>query len=266
MAGLPGLALSFIIFAVREPKRTKAAPEAGPERGALLAQFRRFPAFYACHFGGFTLMAVIYSGWNSWAPAFLMRTYGWSPPQAGMIMGSLALGAGACGLLGSGSLVDWLFRRGVRDAHFRVYVVATLVMAGAGAVAALSRDVRVVCAAIFVAGVIGAYMGVAAAALQIVTPAALRGRMSTIFLFVYTVVSYAVGPLFIPFLTEQVFHNQAAMPLAITWHFALFGGLACVVFLLGLAPLRRAMAESAPLSQSNPIKVAKLSSGARGVR
>jgi MFS family permease len=242
MTGLPGLALGFLVFAVSEPVRSQEKLKSHAGVADVVAQLKAHPGFYACHFIAFTLMSVVYAGWNSWAPSFLMRMRHWPVSRVGLTMGAIAVAAGAVGLLGSGTLVDFLYRRGVRDAHMRVYVLGALLMAATGIIAVTTPTPWLMYAAMFVMGVIGAYAAVAAAVLQIVTPAEMRGRMSTLFLMIYIVVSNAIGPLTVPFLTEKVFRDPATLPQAIALHFAVFGGLAAVTFFLGLKPLRRAMA------------------------
>jgi MFS family permease len=245
ITGAPGLLLGLLVFAVTEPRRAKPPPRAASATG-VLGQFRAHPGFYASHFAAFTLMSVVYAGWNGWGPSFLMRIHGWPVARVGLTMGAVSVAGGTVGLLLSGALVDWLYRRGVRDAHLRIYVFGALGMAAAGVSAALARSDWVLYASMFLVATIGAYAAVAAAVLQIVTPAQMRGRVSTIFLLIYTVVSNAVGPLSIPFMTEKVFHDPAKMPVAIATHFVVFASLAALTFLAGLKPLRRAMASVAP--------------------
>jgi len=240
----PGFILAFLVFVISEPPRTQRTALEKTQGIGLVAQLRRYPGFYLCHFGGFAILCVVAQAWNSWSPTMLVRTLGWSVPQAGGLLALLSV-TGVIGQLGAAAIADALLRRGVTDAHFRIYMIGSLIIAVAGVVTALaarSGAVWLMSGAIVVVYVCMNFIAVAASALQIVTPAHLRGQMSTVFLLIYNVLGYGLGPFVVAMFTEYVFHDPAKIALSIAWSFAIFGPIAALLFALGLRPFRRAMA------------------------
>ena len=251
ITGAPGLLLSGLAFLITEPVRT--VPRLKAETGdGLLAQLVRHRTFYACHFVGFSAFNVVAQGWNSWAPSLLARTLGWEIPRIGATLGLLTITGALTGQFIVAALADGLFSRGVRDAHLRIYVVVGLVAAVAGptmVAAAGAGSIWLMYGAIIVIQGTIAFLAVAAAALQIVTPTHLRGRMSTLFLLVYNIAGYGLGPLTVAAFTQYLFHDSRKLGLALACNFATFGLLTAAVLLVGLKAYRRAVDSIAPLAR-----------------
>lgn len=246
LVGVAGLLLAPLIYTVPEPMRqVRHAGEAETvpfsEVFAWLVANRRF---YIGHFVGFGFASMV--GWSVvlWAPTFFMRHHGWSIQQTALSVGSLSLIVGLPGTLIMGYVVDRWFARGRHDAHLLFYAGATLVSAllVAGMVQAESATMSLICLGAF--NFFCNFIGLSAAALQIVTPARMRGRVSASFLLVYNLMGFGLSPMVVAFMTDYVFRNDALIGYSI-----LASVLACalpsVLMLLHAAPRMRVLAEAA---------------------
>lgn len=241
VTGLPGFVLAFLIFAVPEPMRATDDSDApAPGWKDVFGFMAPRWAFFACHFIGFSsVMALVYAR-LAWSPTFLMRRFDWKVADAGVALAGFGLAFGTVALLTGGMIVDRMVQRGWSDAHFRYYVVGGLVMTFGGAAAYLMPD-PVSFFVLYVAPSFFLGMGaIGASAIQMVTPAAMRGRVSAIYLLVVSLVGMTLGPAAVGFLTDRVFADPTAIHLSLSAMFAVLGSIATIAFFLGLRPMRDA--------------------------
>lgn len=245
VTGAPGLILAFTVFLVREPpRRDKIADEWIKRRGAIAALrdfLRGRGRFYVLHITGFSLFAIVTTGFAAWLPTYLMRTFQWPVERVGLTLGLVTLTAGVTGPLAVGWLTDYLFRRGVKDAHLRIYVWGTLVVGALAVIATLSRNEAVVIAAIWLEKGIVSFIGIAAAALQLTTPNQFRGQISAIFLFFYNIVGIGVGATMIAAISDFGLGGPEHIGTAMAISFIIVCPIASLLLACGLAPMRRAV-------------------------
>jgi MFS family permease len=239
IVGAPGLILSFLIFAVAEPKRTSTRNDT-PTFGAL----RRFAganaAFLSSHMAGFALLLAIAYGNLAWLPTILQRYHGLSLGQAGVSLAVVMAVAGIFGNLLNGGAVDLLYKRGYRDAHLRYYGGCSVVIAlfAAGSMTAGSATVYLML--LIPVMVLAQLSGVAAAAIQITTPNLLRGKMSAVYLLVVNLFGMMVGPSAVAAIAKLgVTGSRLNIALGVLSVTA--ATLAAVCFAFGLGPMRRAI-------------------------
>lgn len=249
LTGLPGLVLGVLVFLVREPQRRgRLAAMQGHEDGPGKSSILRFMAprrgFYIAHILGFSFFNLMAAGYVNWAPSFLMRTYHWPVQRVGLVLGLMSLTCGVSGMLGSGFVVDRLFRRGLHDAHLRYYAWGSAICAAAGAGATLAPNVALALAGMVVVQLIIPFIAVAAAALQITTPNEYRGRISALFLFVYNIVGFGLGPSIMAGISDFGLGGHGSIGPAMALTFAIFGPLTALTFALGTRPMRRAVASA----------------------
>jgi len=244
ITGAPGVVLAFLVFLVREPARKGRLHATSTKAGLgdLIPFLRGRWGFYAAHIAGFSLFNLMVAAYVAWTPTFLMRKFGLSPAETGFTLGGLSLVCGVAGMLGSGFLVDRLFRRGLKDAHLRYYAVGTALCGIAGVSAMLVPTLSLALACMTVVKVISPFIAVAATALQITTPNEYRGQVSALFLFVYNIVGFGLGPSIVAGVSDFVVGGgRGDIGLAMALTFAVFTPLAVAAFVLGLAPMRRAV-------------------------
>ena len=150
IAGLPGLLLALLCFALPETRTRETAGAAGREAlgrgyGALLRnpEYRRIIAGYAAY--TFALGALAF-----WTPAFLVRVRGVPASRATVQFGLIAVATGFAGTFAGGWLADRL-RPGRPNADLLVCGWATLAAAPAALMAFLAPQPALYLPAIVVA-------------------------------------------------------------------------------------------------------------------
>ncbi|MET0361398.1 MAG: hypothetical protein ABW048_06565, partial [Sphingobium sp.] len=168
---------------------------------------------------------------------------GMSVSQASYALATFGLVGGISTLLIGGRIVDFLFQRGITDAHYRYYAVGGLVLALFGGAAHLSSSPTgfflLMAPAFFPLGM-GA---IGASAVQLVTPPGLRGRVSAIYLLAVALIGMSAGPSFIGLMTDYIFRDPQAIGMAMALTFGIVGVIVTMLFLYGMSAMRRAVAQ-----------------------
>ncbi|MEK9877074.1 MAG: MFS transporter, partial [Betaproteobacteria bacterium] len=123
-AGLPGVVVALVVQLLREPVRRELMVEDVASSGEVsLGQVFHFALgrkrVYLPMFLGFGLVLMWSMGKSLWAPTFFMRTFEWSPSEAGGVMALLMLGGNSLGVVSGGWFSQLLADRGYADAHLR---------------------------------------------------------------------------------------------------------------------------------------------------
>lgn len=240
ITGAPVLLLGFLVFAIPDDRGAQAAGAATAEPPLRVFPFLRQNArLMIGTFGGFSLMALVTAAIASWAPTYMIRSFGWSITQTGFVLGLMTLLFSSVGKIGSGILVDWLFRIGRADAHVRFYA-AVIAITGPTALIAFLLPTAVpfviLLAVYYMLAV--PFMGFASAFIQLVTPVALRGRISALFLFAVNASAMTVGPTLVGWMTEDVFGDKGALGWSIAAVVLVFAPPALLLLLQALGPAR----------------------------
>ncbi len=216
--GLPGVIVAALMFTVKEPARQGIAPAAADEISvgqAVGFGLQRWRVFLA-HFTGFALLALPMTTLATWVPAYLMRVVGMSPPEVGFKLGLIVLIFSPIGVIAGGWLSDTLLKRGISDAPLRVGVFAALFMIPFAVLATTVKDPNLVlliaCPFAFGASIT---MGLAATALQLVTPNRLRGQIAAVWMLFLNLITAGLGPTAVGLVTELVFGDPMAVGLSV---------------------------------------------------
>jgi MFS family permease len=239
IVGLPGLILSFLIFAVPEPPRARTNPAE-----ATFAALRRFAKanarFLTAHMAGFALIISIAYGSLAWLPTILQRTYGLSLTQTGNLLALIIGVSGVAGNLLNGAAVDRIYSRGHKDAHLRYYLGCSIVIVCCSLLSVFPTHATLYLVALIPILVLANLYGVAAAAIQIATPSRLRGKMSAIYLAVVNLFGMIIGPSAVAIIGEQLVGGDR-LNLALGCFAAVVSLLAIGCFAVGLKPMRQAV-------------------------
>jgi len=227
LVGLPGLLVSLLMVAtVREPARrglTAETAAAVPLADAARYVWARRGA-YGAHIFGISIFIMVVYALNLWGPTYFIRTFGYSSPEAGLTFGLVMIGAGSAGLLLAGYLADALLARGVQDAYLRTIAGSMVCMwpcvVGLGLVTDDTVAIAVMALAVFFSAFQG---GIAAGALQLMTPNRLRGQVAALYFLTANLIGLGLGPTVVAACTDYVFGYDAAIGRSI----ALCGGLLC---------------------------------------
>jgi MFS family permease len=238
IVGAPGLLLAaVIVLTVREPRvRDRAQSSvAWREVFAFLSTERRI---FLPHLLGYSCAAMALFGLLSWSPAYLMRTYGLSPQQAGLYLGVIAIFCNGGGVLLSGVVMDARRRAGHVDGPFRVGILGAIGVIPGAAMLAVAPTLAVALTGLALTMTCASFpMPPSAALIQLVAPPLMRARISAIFLFCNSLIGLAGGAALIGFLNDHAFGGPAGIRVSLPLTVALSAGVAVLLLALGLRPL-----------------------------
>lgn len=245
MTGSLGVCGALLMLTVREPAR----------RGKMSSAARALPVLhvlryvwahkrlYLPQFLALAFYAVETYGLDLWRVEFLRRTYGWTPAMTGTVLGPTNLVASIIGLAVGTRLTEWLARRR-DDANLRTvgycYLIAPLFATCAPLMP--SAPLSIACSA--VTAMLG-MAGVAPqnAALQSVTPNEMRGRITTMYYFVLSVVGIGLGPTVMAFITDVLIRDESKIRYSMSLCAGLMTPLAAIAIWMAVKPYGRAIQE-----------------------
>ena len=249
--GLPGLIIAAFMATVHEPKRrgfigvaTTSKRKAMPVRDIyrFLRDGRRT---YVPIFGAMGIKTLLSFGMSLWLPTFFIRTYGWSASQIGYAQGLVMLFVAPFGLALGGWLAGWFARRGYDDANIRVVLIATIGILPLSILFPLMPDPRYALALYGLNYFIAMFgVGPGNAALQIITPNEMRGQVRALYQFVFNIIGYALGPLFVALFTDYVFGAEESLRYSMSTAAVIMGPIAIAITWYGLKPYGLSVARS----------------------
>jgi MFS family permease len=225
IVGLPGLLIALLMFSVREPLRKNMGgitqTTVGLKQLATFVIERR--GIFVAHFVGFALLAFIFNAVAVWMPAHFMRNFDYDAGQFGIHFGLIIAIFGSAGIVCGGWFGDWLAAKGYKDAPMRAATLGATSLIPFVIIAPLLDNVTIalmlLCPLIFFSAF---PYGVAAAALQLVTPNRMRGQISALYLFVVNLAGVATAPTITALVTDYVFQDD----LKVGYSIALVTGIA----------------------------------------
>jgi len=214
IVGLPGLFIALLTLTIREPQRRALlrASDGSITRPPLRVVWQQLRLRIGSFLGislAMVFQALCGYAFLAWGPAFLERTYAWTPGRAGHTLGVLTLLFGCAGMYLGGSLCDLWQRRGVSEAPLRVAVLSA---AGTCALFPLALTIGnptgttfLLAVAIFV---LAMPIGCSYAAVQLIFPNQVRGQVSALFLFILSSGGLSLGPLLPGLLSDYYFRDE----------------------------------------------------------
>jgi len=251
--GLPGLLVAALMATVHEPARrgqvvvrdfpATAAPKRIPVKEVLAFVWKNSGVFLPM-FASMGISATMGFGIRSWAPSFYIRTFHWTVVRYGLVQGLLSLTVMPIGAFTGSLMAERLARMGYDDANMRTVFIGQL-LALPGMIffplmptAALSIVLST--AYTFFLAWTNAPMN---AALQIVTPNQMRGQVTALFLFIYNVIGFGLGPTLVALFTDYLFHSERMLGRSMAVATLTLGSLTAVIMWFGVKPYGRAMAQ-----------------------
>jgi MFS family permease len=229
--GMIGLPISLLLLTFRAPPRSGNSPadREGVIRGMVSAcQYMTYnrrlyvPLVTFCAFGAMMSFAN-----NAWFPAGLGRYWHLKPQEIGPLLGVMTLAGGVLGLL----LGGWIMNRSVqRGGTALTYGMLGVTGAALGAVMAFAAPtLHIAYAGMQVCYFfIGVSYAAAATTLGEITPAAMMGRVSAVYLVIQTVIGQSAGPYAVAAISEAIFGKQGNIPVALCLTMVAFA-MVCVV-------------------------------------
>jgi MFS family permease len=166
------------------------------------------------------------TGAVAWTALFLARHFQMTPADAGILLGSMSMIGGLLGAPIAAELSDRFLRNKSRWGRLQAHPWLFLILAGGASLIAFSTSLYVAAAGfLLVATMLAAINAVSYAAIQDVSPPAIRGRMISLLQFATLSVGYGLGPSLVA-MTSSMFEGSTR---------ALGYGLVCSAVPLGLA-------------------------------
>jgi MFS family permease len=182
LTALPGLLIAFLGFTVLEarPRRDRSTVSSMTWRevGGFLTVERSLLARLAAGYG---LIGIVNFAMFSWAPTYARRVFHMTAGEVGLEMGLISTVGGIVFAAAYGYLVDREFSRGKSDFALRAYACGTMAAVPICVLGfSLDRHAAFLAALIAAQFAFVSSLGSNVAAIQLVTPPAMRGRMASL--------------------------------------------------------------------------------------
>ncbi|WJR81993.1 MFS transporter [Bradyrhizobium sp. NP1] len=240
--GFPGLLLAAVMaMTVREPARRDRTDHDGVPLREVARFLGKHWQFYLPLFAGIAIASIESYGLQAWRPAFFDRSYGWRPERIGPLLGGAILVATPLGLYLGTLVAEYLTRRRPQDALVLSCLIAYGLAMPLFAIMPLMPDPWAALALAFF-GFTAWSMSAPGqnAAIQIVTPNAMRGQVSALYLFSISVVGGGFGPTAIALITDHVFRDEAMLRYAMATFSLIVGPLVLLSIASAVRPYRAA--------------------------
>jgi MFS family permease len=224
MSGIPGLLLALAVFLLPEPPRAISTVAGHNNAGEsdLRSHLSAHRVTLGLMFGGLIFMALIFYSFAAWAPSMMVRTFGLSIAEVGKSLGVITITSSIAGTIVAGMSVDWLSKKGYRDAPIRVAMCACLLALPAIVSAPLMGSLTLcwLLLGVYLMFISGwATLGLLA--VSGVSSDGIKGRMTSIFTLVMMIGSATMGPQLTAFFTDFVFVDESKL----NWSIALTAAL-----------------------------------------
>lgn len=247
--GLPGLIVAALMATVREPKR-RGLLGADSNDSAKTVPISEVFAFlnknrttFAPIFIGMGIQVVMSYGVLNWAPEFYRRNFGWTPKQYGLAMGLITVTVLPIGTLFGSILAERFAKAGRDDANLRVVVLSKLLAMPFGIVFPfLTNAYQAIALSTIGLFILSWNAAPLNAALQVITPNQMRGQITALFLFIFNIIGFGLGPLMVAFFTDYVFRAESQIGYSMALTGLLLGPLGTLIIWLGLKPYGRSVA------------------------
>jgi MFS family permease len=236
MVGTPGLVIATLVYLLPEPaRRGKVAAAAALPVRAVFREIGRRKSVYFPLFLGLALTSVEAGGLMEWQPAWMMRTYGWTAARVGFWQGITFFVGLPLGVLFGTWLTERLAKR-YKDANVRVTTILFTLAIPCAVVAPLLRSGLPALILGSMTGVFGIASAVPQnAAIQTITPNEMRGQVTAVYLFMFTVFQ-ALGSLFIAVFNQYVIGVESELWKTLCFTAAIIMPLAAWAISRGIRP------------------------------
>jgi MFS family permease len=206
VAAIPGLVLALLLtLFVAEPKRgAHDAPGESkdvPPVGAVIGRYWRWPTMRNM-LAGATIASMVGFGLNAFLAAYLIRRFGYTLVEAGLVAGLVASLPSTLSILGAGWLSDRFARRGNRKGYALMPALTLLVSAPLYAFAITRDEPAMIVALVGLTGLFQyTYLGPTAGTLQNMLSARMRATGTAFTGMIYTLVGGGFGPVILGLLS-----------------------------------------------------------------
>jgi MFS family permease len=253
VVGLLGLPIILLLMTVREPLRRGAARTSEGANASALPELKKFVRLnrrtLVFLFLAFSFIGIGIAGYMVWTPTLFIRTWGWQASEIGFMYGFILFFGGTSGVYAGGFLADWLQQRGHSDAILRsAFISALLIVPFAIATPLMPNATLAVIGLAFTAFFLAMPQGLAAAALQVITPNALRAQLTALYFLVGNLIANGFGPTLYALVTDYVFNDPAKLRYSLAIVSAIVLPLGALFGYLALKPYRASVLRAQQLA------------------
>lgn len=243
--GLPGVLWATLMMAtVPDPPRREPAGAEPPTFAATMRFLWRFRETFMPIFIAYGVKGMLSFGIAVWSPVLFERRFGMDPGEPGPMLGIISLIVAPIGLVMGGWLAERMVKAGWKDANLRVLWLVSFPLIPVAILYGIVPDLWMAYAFFGASIFLGSFgQGPANAAIQAVTPGRMRGTTTALYISLYNLLGYGLGPLFVGVLNDTVFGlNGIGASMAVLG--AIVGPLGLALAWIALKPYARALAEA----------------------
>lgn len=207
--GAPGYAVALAVLTINEPARRSGGGQSDSSflsfarsliasRSAMLPLF----AYLACNF-------VVATGFAAWVAVAMMRTFGFTPGQAGSSIGGILLVSGSVGSILGGRISDALLSRWPLDGRLRIAWLTYPVIIIAIAIFSMATTPLIGLAAVALFFVASNMVHAASfpTVVEIFTED-MRGQGVALYLLIGNIAGYGISGTLIALATDHLYHDE----------------------------------------------------------
>jgi MFS family permease len=255
ITGLPGVLVALLLMTVREPvrrgllRKTDVSGNESSQRPSFFDLLRfvgKNVDFYSLHFVALALLSLVGYGVGAWLPSALVRGFGVSAGEVGVVVGTFTLVINTLGLFTAGKMADFLTRKGWQDAPVVVCLISACGIAVLSSIPVLMPTVTLMWVSLGVSCfVFHGYVAMGPMVVNQVTPNQMRALVSALYLFVVNMVGMMGGPLIVPLITKLVFNDESQIRYGLAITVAVGASLAAVLLYIERSLYKKKMREAA---------------------
>ncbi len=188
------------------------------------------------------LAAMATYAMGAWVPSFLIRSYGWTAPQAGTAYGLVVIICGVAGVIGGGALGDFAVARGLAAGRLLVMAFASLCAAPLAPAAALAANGRwsiVLLVPVTLLTTIA--LGILPSAQQAIVPSRLRGLTAALGVLMVNLIGLGLGPIVIALITDFGFADPKLIRFSLAAALPVMLGASALCGFITIAPYAKTM-------------------------
>lgn len=241
--GIPGLLVTSLFWLlVKEPPRQSLSANRSTDLSTVARHLKANLRSYLMLYGVAGLNGMIALAMLAWYPAMLGRKFAMARPEAGYLFGLICLVVIPISAFAGPAAMGWINRRNRHDGYVWVGLACLALL-----VPLLVASLNAPSAAISLALAAPAYAlllclsNLSVVIMPLMPPAAMRGQISALYMFVVNLIALGAGPLVVALLSDHFFPGPDGLGRALITLTCIAAPLACAGLLLARARFAQTM-------------------------